>query len=62
MSTVRPESLTDSEFAELLYKSLGQTTPLPPEIQKEMLYRFTHGGRDAQRQANANDPHQMNLF
>lgn len=62
MHPVRPEALTDAEFADLLYKSFGNTPTLPPEIQKELVFRVTNGGRDAEKQASANNPNQLSLF
>lgn len=62
MQSVRPEALTDAEFADLLYKSFGNTPTLPPEIQKELVIRVTKGGRDAEKEANRNNPDQLSLF
>lgn len=62
MSSVRPEALSDDEFADLLYKAINLAGALPKEVQKELLYRIENGGRDAEKQASANNPNQLSLF
>lgn len=62
MSGVQPQALSDDEFADLMYKAIGLAGALPVDLQKEMLYRLENGGRDREKQANADNPKQLNLF
>lgn len=62
MSAIRPQALTDTEFVDLLYKSFGNSTTLPPELQAELAYRIANGGRDDEKQASADNPRQLSLF